>query len=114
MHDGFFTTDAVTDPIQLPDRAPNVTIMHPQADDVFPRAGPLRLWGMADVGGADVPEDAYVWRIDGEIVAEGSDVWVDPPEPGTHEVALEVTAADRTVSERVTVTVAQNEADHTL
>lgn len=108
VHDGFFTTDALSEVIQLPDRVPSVTIMHPQEDDILAVDAPLRLWGVADVGGEDLPARAHEWRIDGEVVAEGPDVWVDPPEPGTHEIALEATADDRTVVERVTVTVAES------
>lgn len=105
VHDGFFTTDAVSGSIQLPERAPSVTIMHPQESDVVVADAPLRLWGIADFDGEDPPEGVYEWRIDGEVVAEGSDVWIDPPEPGTHEVALRATAEDRTVVEHVSVTV---------
>ena len=90
-HDGFWT--AVSEPVRVsvPERAPDVAILHPQGPEHLEAGGPLRLWGAASAPGRGGPvEVRATWQLDGRPVAEGLDAWVTAPEPGEHHVRLVV------------------------
>ena len=90
-HDGFWT--AVSEPVRVsvPDRAPEIAILHPQGLEYLESGGALRLWGAASAPGQGGPVEARAeWELDGARVAKGLDVWVAAPEPGEHHLRLTV------------------------
>jgi hypothetical protein len=90
-HDGFSTASAATDTIQLPPRPPTVTTLYPKTDDVVYAERHLHLWGTATSAyDAPISDERFVWSIDGNEVGRGRDLWVDSPEPGHHELRLDV------------------------
>jgi hypothetical protein len=90
-HDGFSTASSTTEAIELPAKAPAVTILYPTTDDVVYAERHLHLWGAAtSFSGAQIPDESFTWLIDGHEVGHGRDLWVESPEPGSHEVRLAV------------------------
>ena len=90
-HDGFSTASSTTEAIELPAKAPAVTILYPTTDDVVYAERHLHLWGAAtSFSGAQIPDESFTRLIDGHEVGHGRDLWVESPEPGSHEVRLAV------------------------
>ncbi|MGY2024192.1 hypothetical protein [Nocardia gipuzkoensis] len=91
-HDGFHTIEAVSEPVDLPPRAPTVSIMHPQQGEVLPACEPLRLWATASTGsGRPIEADACGWMLDGKFAGQGLEVWIDAPGEGPHCVSFSAT-----------------------
>jgi hypothetical protein len=98
-HDGFSTTSATTTSVQLPPRPPVVTILFPKTDDVVYAERRLHLWGSASSAyDAAIADERFVWFIDEYEVGRGRDIWVDSPEPGRHDVRLDVSDEGGTTS----------------
>lgn len=90
-HDGFTTVTADSRPIQLPERAPAVTILHPQEGGRYYAGLPLRLWAATMThDGQPIAQDACSWTIDGKSVGMGTDTIVTIAAPGEHECVLRV------------------------
>lgn len=90
-HDGFSTSVSEPVVVKLPARRPEVAILHPYDRRTLQAGRTLRLQGMAtDAGGAAVPSERCVWRIDGKEVATGLDVFVVAPDEGEHTVTFTV------------------------
>ncbi|WP_280262122.1 hypothetical protein [Nocardia abscessus] len=88
-HDGFHTIEAVSKPVDLPPRAPTVSIMHPQQGEVLPACEPLRLWATASTGsGRPIEADSCGWMVDGKFAGQGLEVWIDAPGDGPHCVSF--------------------------
>jgi hypothetical protein len=91
VNDGFHTTRATTNVVELPARPPSVAILHPTPAGRVYADRQMHLWGTATShAGRRIEADAAEWYIDGTSVAEGFDAWVDTPGAGRHEVALVV------------------------
>ncbi len=98
VHLGVLATDglrsgvAVSDGFSLPERAPSVRILSPDASLAHPAGQPLGLIGNAfDVASATLPAKPLVWRFDGEVAASGTSTAVLPaPAPGKHRVSLQM------------------------
>jgi hypothetical protein len=93
-HDGFHTTRATSEAVQLPQRPPSVVILYPSAGGRVYGDRQIHLWGSASSHtGRSIDGAAARWYIDGNPVGEGLDVWVDNPGTGRHELALVVEEA---------------------
>jgi hypothetical protein len=100
-HDGFRSVAAETEPIDLPERAPHLAIIHPADGQTLQSDRPLHLWGASSgVKVADEP----VWYVDGDEVGKGFDAWTTMPAPGEHTAELRVPGGP---SARVRIMVAK-------
>jgi hypothetical protein len=103
-HDGFNTVTAVSEPVVVPPRAPVVSILHPREGEVLQAGGRIHLRGLASVPeGVELPDDDFVWTLDGKEVARGRSAWVAHPGEGEHRIRLAVTAEGGTGDATVTV-----------
>jgi hypothetical protein len=100
-HDGFRTVAAETEPVELPERAPGVAILHPGDGQTLQVGAPLHLWG-TPLGTESAGE--AVWYVDGSEVSRGFDAWSAMPAPGRHEIELR---SDTGASASVRITVGQ-------
>src|SRR5262249_39163369 len=63
-HDGFHTTTAVSRAVEIPRRAPIVSILSPQPGRPYYAGAPLRLWGaVTEDDGALADPEGCSWRI---------------------------------------------------
>lgn len=88
--DGLRSAMARSEPFDLPDRPPRVTILTPGEDEVLTPDQPISLLGSAcDLAGHPLPDERLVWRVDGEVVACGRRLVAGGPlAPGAHEIQL--------------------------
>ena len=94
-HDGFFTTLAESNPVEIAARPPVVTILYPKRDDLAYAERQLHLWGTANSrSGHELTDEQFVWTIDGKEVGRGRDIWVDNPGRGEHKIQLSVTEGE--------------------
>jgi len=90
-HDGFFSAEAVSRPIELPRRAPNIAILHPQGGPPPVAGFPMRLWAAVSTAeGARVDPESCAWWIDDEPVGRGIEAWITAPAAGEHRCRLVV------------------------
>jgi hypothetical protein len=95
-HDGFHTVRATTNDVELPARPPSVAILYPPANGRVYGDRQIHLWGTAaSHDGRTIDGGAAEWYVDGKVVGQGLDLWVDNPGAGRHEVALVVREGDR-------------------
>src|SRR5581483_9301129 len=87
-HDGFQTTHMDSEPVEIPERPPIVTILHPQNEGEYAEGQPLRLWGAITTTGEPVDPERCVWIVGNETVGHGTDVWITAPREGTHRCRL--------------------------
>jgi hypothetical protein len=105
-HDGFSTVTCTTNSVELPARPPQVTILYPTASSRVYSERQLHLRGVASVfEGSAIPDDAYHWYLENELIARGSDVWVENPGLGSREVRLEVSFREEVGSTSTTFEV---------
>lgn len=105
-HDGFYTTVAESEPLEMAARPPIVTILYPRQDDLAYAERLLHLWGTAESrAGYDLADEQFIWTINGEEVGRGRDIWVENPGVGTHKVQLSVTEGELTGSADTAVTI---------
>ena len=91
-HDGFDTVVRTSDAVEIAARAPNVAVMNPSAGARVETATPMRLWAHAQSGsGERIESEAFEWRLDGETVGRGRELWISAPKPGPHEATVVVT-----------------------
>jgi hypothetical protein len=103
-HDGFTTVTAQSRPIQLPERAPAVMILHPQEGGRYYAGVPLRLWAATMThDGQPIAQDACSWTIGGESVGVGTDTFVTIAAPGEYECVLRVRSTRTALRVRFTV-----------
>lgn len=88
--DGLRSATAETEPIEIDDPGPTVTIQRPGDGDVAPADHPISLAGQVqDAHGRSHTADGMIWRMDGDVVARDAAVaMVHSPGPGEHTVAL--------------------------
>jgi hypothetical protein len=90
-HDGFFTAVSEVLYVELPERAPEVAILHPTEGQLLRAGHPIQIAGNAtDSAGFPLPADRLVWLLDGKQVGRGREVWLDAPRRGRHQLTLEV------------------------
>jgi hypothetical protein len=90
-NDGFSTVTAETETVKLPPKPPSVVIFYPGPTARVYAERQIHLSGSASsFAGETIPGEQSAWYIDGELVANGFDVWVDNPGPGKHELRLQV------------------------
>lgn len=95
-NDGFHTTRAVTEPLQLPRRGPVATLFHPVDGTQLNGDSRIHLWATAaSADGRPLAADAARWFIDDRPVGQGLDLWVDSPAGGPHTIRLEVDDGDQ-------------------
>lgn len=100
MSDGFFTARSRRIAVEIPPRAPEVSVLAPSDGQTLIAGGPMRLWGAASLDSGDAaPEESARWLLDGEKVAGGFDAFVEAPAPGTHKLGL-IVSEGRRKSER--------------
>jgi hypothetical protein len=93
-HDGFGTATSKEVVVEVPDRGPTVSILHPIDRRTLEVDGTLRLQGLVtDATGQPVDVRRAVWHVDGREVADALDVFLDAPEEGEHEARLSVDTA---------------------
>lgn len=94
-HDGYHS--AASDPmrIRIPDRTPDIAILHPRDGYTYPAGQELRLWASV-TGGAPVPGDT-VWTIDGTEAGRGTDTWA-ALDAGQHRISVNVGGAVATIT----------------
>jgi hypothetical protein len=89
VSDGFDT--ATSDPIRIevPQRAPDVAIFSPRQGEPFQAGAAMRLWGsVVSASGDDLDQDHAIWLLDGQEIAQGTDVFIPVPDEGEHTVVL--------------------------
>jgi hypothetical protein len=111
--DGFDTTASEPVDVEVPDRGPEVSILAPREGERLVAGATMRLWGAAtDAREPTAEVDKASWRVDGEVVADGIDVFVTAPAPGGHRVELLVSApGGDSVTSSSFVTVPADEGD---
>ena len=107
--DGFRSSFAVSEALEVAEKAPRPWIQSPGGEGPLPADQPITARGQAlDVSGASLPADGLTWHVDGEVVGEGPVAVLAPLEPGTHRIEL-VYGDQR---ERVDVEVAPRSEAH--
>lgn len=111
-HDGFHSTASKPFAITLPERAPEVAILHPVDGHTYSAGQTLRLWG--SVGSADgrsAPPKRCVWLLGRKEIGQEPDTW-STLEPGQHKLTLRVEDKGGTSESTVTINVVRHgEAD---
>jgi hypothetical protein len=103
LHDGFHEVTSTRMAVDIPDRDPSVTILHPYEYRTLRARRTMRLHGVAAAAnGATIEDDdAYQWTIDGEEVGRGPDLFVTAPDAGEHRVELAVETRSGTATAKV-------------
>jgi hypothetical protein len=84
-HNGFHTTRVTSKVVELPPRAPVISIMHPVDGSTFEKGQPMRLWGMVTTATSQrIHEKACKWLLDCDEVMCGTDGWIPAPTEGEH------------------------------
>ena len=96
VSDGFYSVAADPVPVNVPRRAPAVTILWPDAGATVRTDRAMRLWGLATAGdGRTLQFDALRWYLDDNLVGNGADAWIELPEwECEHRVTLRATDID--------------------
>lgn len=90
-HDGFYTATSEPLAIELPDRAPEVAILHPRQGQTLSVDHAMQLAGSAtDTSGMPIGSEALAWTLDGVAAGRGREVWSKAPAEGEHELVLAV------------------------
>jgi hypothetical protein len=92
LHDGFFTASDESGVLKIPPRTPSVGIIHPLNDSAVKAGGPMMLWGYAsDSSRDDLPDEAFIWRLNGKVIGTGRTLPVVVPLKGSrHTITLDV------------------------
>jgi hypothetical protein len=76
VSDGFHTAESEPVPVDVPERAPDVTILWPADDAVVELDAPLRMWCAATGSdGRQLPDESLHWELDGHPVGRGREAW---------------------------------------
>ncbi len=102
-HDGFFSTPSKTVEVELPERGPEVVILHPVEGHTYAANQTLRLWGsVSGSRGESVARERAVWSVDRTETAQGLDAWTSLG-PGEHKLTLVVETASGSAEASVSV-----------
>jgi hypothetical protein len=86
-HDGFYSVSMNSPPVVLPDRAPLLSILHPRGSTPVNSKLPLRLLGSVSIRSMNVlSNEEYIWYINDKEVGRGTDIWVNNPGRGEHQI----------------------------
>jgi hypothetical protein len=103
LHDGFWTAASEPIGVQVPERPPEVSILHPADGQTLIAGGTMQLWAaVADSAGGPLEDASIVWFLDGREVADEAEVWLEAPEEGEHEAIVRVRAKSGQTEQRVT------------
>jgi peptidase M66-like protein len=90
-HDGFYTAVSAPVSIELPERAPEVAILHPRNGQTLMAGHAMQLAGSAtDNAGVPIPSESLSWTLDDASVGNGREVWSNAPDAGEHVLVLSV------------------------
>jgi hypothetical protein len=115
-HDGFFSSASKPVRVKLPERAPEVAILHPVDGHTYVANQALRLWGsVSGLEGQTVATERSVWLLGikessrrkagiASTIGRGLDTWTTL-EPGEHKLTLRVDGKGGTAESSVTVVV---------
>lgn len=104
-HDGFHSSASKPLKLTLPDRAPHITIHHPEDGFTYSEGQTLRLWAsVSSDDGRDDDERRSVWMLGRKAIGEGLEAWTTLP-PGEHKLVLRVEDATGSHDASVKVTV---------
>jgi hypothetical protein len=109
VSDGFDVASAVSPPLTVRGRAPDVAIAYPAPGATLGASSPIRVAGEAydDHLAPILGERNLSWTLDGKPVATGTRATLDPVEPGKHTLRLVATdAAGTRATKAVKLTVA--------
>jgi hypothetical protein len=102
VHDGFSTATSEPISVEVPERGPEVAILHPEEGSVFAAGGTLRVWAsVTDQAGTPLANAWCRWVLDGREAAQGPDAWLEAPDPGEHKLTLIVQSGTRQVEQSV-------------
>ena len=106
-HDGFFSTYSESVSVKLPERPPEVSILHPVNGHTYIAGQALRLWGVATGGDeASLPARSGTWMLGRRQIAQGLDAWTTL-KPGEHVLTLRVDSEGGSARARVKITVSK-------
>jgi hypothetical protein len=89
--DGFYTVQAKPVMVEIPMRAPVVSILAPGNEERLMAGGSMRLLGfVSDGSGEVVPTKLAIWLLDDKEFADGLDIFVTVPNAGEHNITLVV------------------------
>jgi len=99
---GFHTAESKGVTVQVPKRAPAVSILSPRDGQTLVVGNPIRLWGAAtnDQGGP-VSDARAQWVLDGNVAGKGFDVFTTAPPAGEHRLTLVVTSDGKRTEQHV-------------
>jgi hypothetical protein len=86
-HDGFFSSYSNPISIQLPNRPPEVSILHPVDNHTYIAGQTVRLWGVVDK--EDVSPRNAVWLLGRKTIGRGLELWTSL-KPGDHTLTFRV------------------------
>ncbi|HSL71382.1 MAG TPA: hypothetical protein VK864_14140 [Longimicrobiales bacterium] len=90
-HDGFFTAESEMISLELPERAPEIAILHPRNGQTLRIGQPFQVAGNAtDTAGNPLPNERLRWSLNGSVIGHGRELWLSQSHEGRHELTLEV------------------------
>ncbi len=89
VDDGFHRVRTKAEGVDLPLRAPDIAVLHPENGNVFPEGSTIRLYAsVLDPGGGPIDPNDYVWMIGKKEVGRGLECFVHTPKAGKHTLAF--------------------------
>lgn len=86
-NDGFATAFSEPMNVTLPERMPEVTVLHPTQGQTFVAGQALLLSAAVSGPGANAAP-RFVWLLDGKEAADSNEAWIAAPAAGEHRLAL--------------------------
>jgi hypothetical protein len=104
-HDGFYSSASKLLKLTLPEKAPHITIHHPEDGFTYVEGQTLRLWASVSSGdGRDDEKRSSTWMLGRKPIGEGLEAWITLP-AGEHKLTLTVEDASGSHDASVRVTV---------
>lgn len=89
-HDGFHSGESEPVTVDLPEREPVLALISPSGGKTFRVGRPMQLQGnLTDSAGQPLPEDRLTWWLDGVLIGDGRERWLDAPAAGDHELVVQ-------------------------
>jgi hypothetical protein len=91
-HDGFYSTASENVEVQVPERGPEVSILHPRSTRTYVEGQTLRLVCAAtSADGSIVDPQGCVWTLNGsKEIGRGIEAWIEAPKAGKHRAKVTV------------------------
>ena len=87
ISDGFSTGQSERVVVEVPERPPVVSILHPRERQTIPVGTTIHLWGAAQGSNQEEIEDQSAsWVLDGREIEIGFDAFIEAPEAGEHNL----------------------------